>query len=491
MRRTLVAPALVSTALIAMANSAFAAGPTLRQISSDPFTNTTAQDGAAVYHATQVEPDTFSFGSTIVSAFQTGRFNDGGSSDIGWATSTNGGKSWKHGFLPGTTFQVDPTSPFERVSDPSVAYDARHGVWMISSIPILPNDDVPTVFVNRSTDGGLTWGNPVSIPGPAAGPVNLDKNWTVCDNTPTSPHYGNCYTEFDNFATFDLELLSTSTDGGLTWSTPLATPTHAHGLGGQPVVQPNGNVIVPFESIDGLATIAAFESTDGGLTLTNAVTISQIAFHPVAGNLRTSALPSAEVDGSGRVYVAWEDCRFEPGCATNDIVLSSSSDGVTWSPVTGVPIDAVGSGVDHFIPGLAVDPSTAGTTGHLALSYYFYPNGACTVSTCQLEAGFISSSDGGAHWGGKLQLAGPMSLEWLALTTQGFMVGDYISTSFNAGVAFPVIANAGPGTATENLNEAMFTTSSGLAVAAGGTAAVTGPAVSTGPLSFVVGPLDR
>jgi hypothetical protein len=490
MRRLVPALALVSGALIAMASSALAAVGTLTQLSSDPFTNTTAADGVAVYHATQVEPDTFAFGSTIVSAFQSGRFHNGGASDIGWATSTNGGRSFKHGFLPGTTSQVDPTSPFERVSDPSVAFDARHGVWMISSIPLLPNLVVPTVFVSRSTDG-LNWSNPVSIPAPT-GPVNLDKNWTVCDNTPTSPHFGNCYTEVDNFATFDLELLSTSSDGGITWSVPVSTPTHAHGLGGQPLVQPNGNVVVPFESIDGLATIAAFGSTDGGATLTNAVPISQIAFHPVAGNLRTSPLPSAEIDGAGKVYVAWEDCRFEPGCPANDIVFSSSSDGVTWSAVSRVPIDPIGSGVDHFIPGLAVDKSTAGASGHLALAFYFYPNAACTVSTCQLDAGFISSADGGGNWGGKEQLAGPMTLSWLAFTTQGFMVGDYISTSFVGQVAFPAIANAGPGTPTQNLNEAMFTTSSGLAVASGGTPATMGAAAGGGSsLSFVVGPLSR
>ena len=67
------------------------------QISSDPYSNTDSQ------HATQVEPDTFSYGSTIVSASQTGRFNDGGASNIGFATSTNGGTSWTNGFLPATT----------------------------------------------------------------------------------------------------------------------------------------------------------------------------------------------------------------------------------------------------------------------------------------------------------------------------------------------------------------------------------------------------
>ena len=69
----------------------------LTQIFVDPFTNSTSQ------HKTVVEPDTFSFGSTIVAAAQSGRFFDGGSSGIGWSTSTNNGVSWTSGTLPGRT----------------------------------------------------------------------------------------------------------------------------------------------------------------------------------------------------------------------------------------------------------------------------------------------------------------------------------------------------------------------------------------------------
>ncbi len=43
----------------------------------------------------------FANGSTLVAAFQTGRIAPGGATDIGWATSTNGGTTWSHGFLPG------------------------------------------------------------------------------------------------------------------------------------------------------------------------------------------------------------------------------------------------------------------------------------------------------------------------------------------------------------------------------------------------------
>src|SRR6478609_7486267 len=427
--------AIAATAGFAWAATA-QADVALTRVSADPFTNASSQ------HATEVEPDTFAFGSTVVAAFQVGRFFNGGASDIGYARSTDGGATWGvSSFLPGLTFNAGPfsgaQSPFERVSDPSVAFDAKHNAWLISSIPILPNLVVPTVFVSRSTDGGVTFGDPVQIPPPAT-KVNLDKNWTVCDNhRNVSPFFGHCYTEFDNFGQGDLEYMSTSVDGGATWSVPISTAGHDKGLGGQPVVQPNGTVVVPFESLNG--KIEAFTSTDGGASWTKGVSVSSIRFHPVAGGLRTSPLPTAELDASGKVYVAWEDCRFRQHCSSNDIVFSTSSDGVTWSDTARIPIDPVTSSVDHFIPGLAVDPTTSGSRAHLALTYYFYPNAACG-GACSLEAGFISSPDGGAHWGPATQLAGPMALSEIALTSQGPMVGDYISTSFSGGRATTLLA---------------------------------------------------
>src|SRR5919197_2728525 len=257
--------------------------------------------------------------------------------------------------------------------------------------------------------------------------------------------------------------MSTSSDGGETWSQPVSPAGHLKGLGGQPFVQPDGTVIVPFESLRG--TIAAFRSTDGGQTWSNEVRISKIRFHRNSGGLRTSPLPSAEIDADGRVYVAWEDCRFEPKCSANDIVFSRSADGVNWSPVKRIPIDAVGSGVDHFIPGLAVDPATSGSGAHLALTYYFYPDAACTPTTCKLDVGYISSPDGGAHWSARTKLAGPMSLGDIAATSQGPMVGDYISTSFNgAGNAATVFAIGNPHTGNV-FDEGMWAPTTPLSVA--------------------------
>jgi hypothetical protein len=172
------------------------------------------------------------------------------------------------------------------------------------------------------------------------------------------------------------------------------------------------------------------------------------------------------------VYVVWQDCRFRQGCKSNDIVMSTSTNGTTWTSVVRVPIDNTGSKVDHFIPGLAVDKSTSGGSARLGLAYYYYPNGKCSASNCQLLVGYVSSANGGGSWTAPTQLAGPMSLSWLPNTSQGRMVGDYISTSFSGSAAIPVFAVASAPTGgtscslTTVCHQPTFT-ASGLSAAAG------------------------
>jgi len=417
-------------------------GANLTQVSTDPYTVGPGQ------HATEVEPHMLANGSTLVAAFQTGRIAPGGSTDIGWATSTDGGTTWTHGFLPGLT-KGEGTGPYDAASDPAVAYDANHGVWMIASLPISNTSQIPAVVVSRSTDGGLTWQNPVSVDATA---ISSDKNWIVCDSWPASPHFGNCYTEWDNPAAGDEIFMSTSSDGGLTWGPATATANLSQGIGGQPLVQPNGTVVVPIET-NGMS---AFSSTDGGITWSAPATIADIQIHVDAGGIRSGPLPSAAIDGAGTIWVVWEDCRFRPGCSTNDLVYSTSSDGVNWISVTRVPIDDTSSTIDHFIPGIGIDPATSGATAHVAIHYYYYSQSNCAQSTCTLSVGFISSANGGTTWNSPVNLAGPMQLTWLPASQNGLMVGDYIATAFTNGVPHGLfaVATANSGTI---FNEAMYT----------------------------------
>jgi hypothetical protein len=415
----------------------------LTQLSTDSFTNPSSQ------HATEVEVSAAASGSTIVSTFQVGRIFDGGASDIGFATSTNSGASWTSGFLPGITIYKQGT--FSAASDPVVAFDAAHSVWLISSLTIANADQIA---VSRSTDG-LTWDNPIIV----SNTPDSDKNWIACDNTSASPYFGHCYAQWDDPSVQDVIWMSTSTDGGLTWAPARNTVDMAAGIGGQPIVQPDGTVVVPIESATGVE-ILAFTSTDGGASWTAATTVSSITDHLVAGNLRTSALPSAAVDAAGTIYTVWQDCRFRTGCTANDLVMSTSTDGVTWTAPTRIPIDPLNSTVDHFIPGLAVEPTTSGTSAHLDLTYYYYSNANCNASNCALYAGFISSPDGGNTWTSPQTLSGPMSLAWLPNTFAGLMVGDYVATAYSGGKAFPIFAAAQANSGTM-FDEPIFTTTNG------------------------------
>jgi hypothetical protein len=204
-------------------------------------------------------------------------------------------------------------------------------------------------------------------------------------------------------------------------------------------MRPNGTVLVPYRSTSSSA-IRSFRSIDGGASWRATVQVATVSHHTVAGGLRESPLPSAEIDAAGTAYAAWADCRFRSGCTSNDIVIAKSTSETTWAAPIRVPIDATTSTVDHFAPGIAVDRSSSGNSARVGVTYYFYPNASCTAATCQLNVGFISSTNGGSSWSTAVQIAGPMTLSWLPNTSQGRMFGDYISTSiFSGGNAYPVI----------------------------------------------------
>ncbi len=448
------------TALVLSSVRHTLAAPGLVQLSSDPYTNSRNE------HQTEVSPASSSHGSTIVSAFQVGHGSkNGGSSNIGWAHSSDSGITWIHGFLPHTTKLVKGI--YDRVENPSVAYDVKHNTWMITNSAFISNNSI-AILVSLSTNGGTAWSDPLTIYTNSA--EDLDKAWAICDNTATSLYYGHCYVEWHDERLANQVQMSTSTNGGVTWGPPLSTADNYAGFNGHPLVQPNGTVIVPINkpipSPKQSTTIMAFISTDGGNSWSSTVTVASVHAHILNGNLRSLHIFSAGIDRSGKVYLVWEDCRFETGCTTNDLVMTTSSDGVTWSAPTRIPIDPVGSGVDHFMPGFAVDRSISGGPDHLALVYYYLPVANCEITTCQLDVGYVSSLDGGTTWTTSTKLAGPMTVTWLCSTSWGYMVGDYISASFSGGKAFPFFPVATAPTTDSygntTLHEAINTVSGGL-----------------------------
>jgi BNR repeat protein len=384
-----------------------------RRLSVDPYANPDSQ------HETAVEPGDFAFGTTVVAAFQLGRRDGGAAANIGTAVSHDGGRTWQRSVLSGVT--VNAGGPETAASDPTVAYDAVHGVWLVGTLTIHPGGS--NVMVARSSDG-LHWSAPVVA---TEGPT-LDKDWLACDNGAASPFRGRCYAEYTDDQK-NITVSQSSDDGGVTWSAPVRAGTVL--VGTQPVVQPNGALTVvagDYNGEDALrGTIVALRSTDGGATWrsSNVSDLQSAANDP----MRAIALPSVDVDSTGTVYAAWHDCRFRPSCTANDIVLSTSADGVTWSAPSRVT-----TGPSSFIPGLGADPTTP---GRLGLVYAYFD------ARQALNVAFTQSRDGGKTWTRAQRLdAQPMQTSWLPHTDTGRMVGDYLSTAFAAGRFVPVYALA-------------------------------------------------
>src|SRR5438874_2461713 len=152
---------LIFTTVFGLAFSSLVAYAATVHLSTDPFTQATCAASALTNHHTEVEPDTFSNGSTIVATFQVGRIFDGGACAIGFATSTNNGSTWTSGLLPGITKWAGGGTN-DRATDASVAYDARHNAWLVSSLTLVEAGGLRgnAVVTSRSVDGGLTWSGP-------------------------------------------------------------------------------------------------------------------------------------------------------------------------------------------------------------------------------------------------------------------------------------------------------------------------------------------
>ena len=393
-----------------------------RRISSDPYR------GGGAQHATQAEPDSFSWGTRVVATFQVARFVDGGAQAIGFAVSSNSGRTWRNGVLPELTVAMRPRGEWLRASDPTVAYDAVHGSWLVSTLGLGASESA--LLVSTSADG-LRWSAPFTAirrPNNRDGIV-LDKQWIACDNGPSSPFRGHCYLSYSDIETLRL-VTQTSTDGGRTWSARVGSPDNAgrRGIVGpaapapQPVSLPNGTVVIPFYDDD----ISVVRSTDGGATFSPATRIAPSSFSTSA--VRSGPFPSAEVGADGTVMMAWPDCGLRATCNGNDLLFTQSADGLTWSRPARIPL---GSG-NHIIDGLAADPVRP---GRVAVAFYTETGGS-------LDARLVWSIDGGASWSRALRLS-PERMPFRRIAfAGGAMVGDYISTSFAGGRAVPVFTLA-------------------------------------------------
>ena len=392
-------------------------------------TDTTS--GQAGQHRTILEPQLAAAGSTVVGVFQRGRHELAGSDTIGFATSRDGGRTWRSGVLPGLTSASPNPGPWDVASNASVAWDAAHSRWLAEAAVL--TDSAGGVLVSSSTDG-LSWVAPVTaLRVSRTGPTDaaFDKPWITCDDTPASPHYGRCYLLVSLDVTRPSARIAvwTSDDGGASWAqSPAVLPA---GNGSQPAVLPNGTLVVLYTDLADNAWVEAVRSTDGGSTFSAPVHVSpqEIGEH-VPDGLRAPLFPSLARAAGGGLVVAWPDCGASPSCSSTQLPVSRSTDGTVWSAPQRLQL---GAG-DDLSPGLAVAPQS----GRLAIAYVASVSRAC----CLLDVRLAVQRAGG-RWSATQANVRPMRRTWLAASPGAFL-GDYLSAVWSQGHAIALLPVARP-----------------------------------------------
>ncbi len=192
----------------------------------------------------------------------------GGDSTCATAASTDGGHTFVLNVLPLQGFQVG--------ANPRVAFDSQGRAYVACQL-FNRNTFQNRISISTSTDGGLTFGAPVTVNGTGAADFN-DKKFIVADTNPGSPFRGNVYVSWTNlFSGGTRARFSRSTDGGGSFSSPLTIQGFAGDpLGPSAAVLPNGNLFIaaldvfdqcqPGAPFSSLCAFSGTRSTDGGVT---------------------------------------------------------------------------------------------------------------------------------------------------------------------------------------------------------------------------------
>ena len=293
------------------------------------------------------------------------------------------------------------------------------------------------VVVQRSEDGGRTWGRDVAVSGPGI----HDKEHLLAD-----PHRpGHVFLAWFDTAQQAL-VLSESVDGAATWSPAQVVRAFAPGTYDQ------ATTLAVLD--DGTLLLGYFEATvddqplgyfvqrrppgAGAFAPRVLLGVPPITapVDPDTGDAVAVGLPGALVAGGGRTaHVAWSTAGRGATTSPSEVVVTTTTDGGrTWSR----PLTTVRSSGAVALPTPAVD-----VDGRLALAYYdFAPDRAGDgVLSVQLRG---AARRGSALDGGPV---GPVTdlgdVPSFAGVQHGHAVGDYLGFA-PAGRGFAVAAVLGP-----------------------------------------------
>jgi hypothetical protein len=512
MRRTVLTFTLLLCPALGKAGT-FTVDPLVVISDGDPLAQCTADDPSGqpgkVFPNSVVEPWVAvnpTSPANIVAGYQQDRWSNGGSRGLVVSVSKDGGSTWTQVVIPKVNLCSGGTAAnggdLHRSTDPWLTFSPDGTLYFFSlSLDIVPPAKTPggngrnALFVSRSTDGGITWDDPIQIIEDTNPRFLNDKNSITAD--PTDSHL--VYAVWDrlklpvgsiinpeNVIGFGFQgpvMLSRTTNGGGSWEPARAIFNpggNAQTIGNQIVVTPDGtlvdffNEIFQFRNPGGdsfLYNVALIRSTDHGVTWTKgqairvAQLLSKAAFDPGGFGIRDpdtgeplrtgDIIPEPAVDPrSGVLYAVWQDSRFSNGGDFSSLALladavafSQSSDGgLTWSApikINKTPTDLRIGDQQAFTP--AIHVAADGTVG---VTYYDFRNNDSATTALETDYFIVhchpsaGSCTDPASWSETRITATSFDMR-NAPVARGFFTGDYQGLTSIRSEFRPVFVQAG------------------------------------------------
>jgi hypothetical protein len=427
------------------------------------------------------------------------------------SVSFNAGASWQQVVIPNITLCSGGTAAnggdFQRATDPWVSFAPNgHAYFFSLSLDIVTppgregGSGKNAMFVSKSVDGGLTWGNPVKVAEDLDPRFLNDKNTITAD--PGDANY--VYAVWDrlqspNGVVINPEnviglgfkgpaMLARTTDGGLTWEPPrkIYDPGgNNQTIGNQIVVLPDGtlvnvfNEVVNFKNNEGGGkfeyNFSLIRSTDKGATWGHGPAIRAAKIQTMAsfrsfgvidpdtgdGVRSGDIIPQIAVDrslgstGYGNLYAVWQDARFG-GFSYDEIAFARSTDGgLTWSApirVNKTPTSIPAGNRQAFTATVRV-----GADGTIAVTYYDFRHNTADPTTLPTDyfivhchpSASVSCTDP-AQWASETRLT-PTSFDLRAApVARGFFLGDYMGLAVDGTRFVPVFVQSGPAAGTSD-----------------------------------------
>lgn len=332
---------------------------------------------------------------------------------VGVGYTFDGGQTWHDTLLY--------VPPLPKQSDPVLTVDSE-GNFYACTLPLDWNLDLSGIAVQKSTDGGVSWSEPV-VASDTSSSYFEDKQWITLDRS-SAPSYGNIYISWTRFSSITEILLIRSTDGGETYSEPVNVSDDEGVQWSVPTVGMFGDVFVAWFQYWPVSGIFMDVSTDQGQTFGQDQLLVDTEAWPdeINGDILVFPYPALTSDVNlqspylGNLYLAYMDLNH----TDMDIFFIKSEDnGLSWSEPVRINDDNELNGHDQFHPWLSVDESGV-------IHAIFYDR-RLDPANYFFNLYYTKSEDGGETWSDNERISNVSSSPGDAILAG--LIGEYIGLS--------------------------------------------------------------